>query len=213
MRALGAGGARASIGAPTMHVLPFAVRLVLVALPLIAFASLLQRPLIEALIPWLVLCTDVLDTTYRTVSFVLRPGIELILQRTVTLGEITIVGNQVLMPNPLGQAVLSTPAGHVLQPLVLALAVVLAAPAARPLTYVVRLLLLVPLLAVVLAVDVPAVLAALPWELHVDAMEPDRFSPLLIWKDVMQGGGRIALGLATGLIAVLGSGRLVRDRP
>jgi hypothetical protein len=195
---------------PAIHGLPVAGRLVLVALPLIAFASLLQRPLIEALMPWLALCTEALDTTYRTVSFMLRSGEELVLQRTVTLEETTVVGTQVLTPNPLGQAVLTTPAGHVLQPLVLALAIVLGWPVHRPIAYVVRLAMVAPLLAGVFAIDVPAVLAALPWQLHVDAFEPDRFSPLLIWKDMMQGGGRLALGLTAGLLAVVVSDRLRR---
>jgi len=213
MGAVGAGAGNAPPKSAHAWALPVALRLVLVALPLIALASLLQRPLIEAMLPWLALCTDFFDTTYRTVAFVLRPGAELLLQRTVTLGEVTVVGGQVLMPNPLGQAVLATPAGHVLQPVVLALVVALAWPAPRAVAYGLRLAVLVPLLVAVTAVDVPAVLAALPWALHVEAMEPDRFSPLLIWKDLMQGGGRIALGVAAGVFAVVVADGARRARP
>jgi hypothetical protein len=166
-------------------------------------AVLLQRPLIEALLPWLHGCTDVIDTTYRTIEFDLQPGADFVLQRTVTLARVVVVGGQVLMPDPLGQAVLSTPAGHVLHPLVLGLAVVLAWPAARISLIGYRLAILAPMLVAVTAVDVPAVLAAMPWALHVEALEPTRFSPLLIWADVMQGGGRLVLGIAAGCAAVV----------
>jgi len=192
--------------------LPLVLRLVLTALPLVVLASLVQRPLIEAMMPWLALCTDALDTTYRTVAFVLRPGPELVLQRTVTLAEVTVVGGSVLMPDALGQAVLTTPAGHVLQPLVVALVLVLAWPAPRLAAYALPMVLLLPLLLAVSALDMPAVLAALPWALHVEALEPDRFSPLLIWKDLMQGGGRVALGLVVGALAVLAADRWVGRR-
>ena len=46
-----------------------------------------------------------------------------------------------------------------------------------------------------LALDVPMVLWASLWQLHVDAFAPGLFSPLLLWLDFVQGGGRMALGL------------------
>jgi hypothetical protein len=188
-------------------------RLAAITLLLTLAVVLLQRPLIEALLPWLRWCTDFIDTTYRTIEFGLQPGAGLVLQRTVTLAGVVVVGGQVLMPDPLGLAVLATPAGHVLHAVVLGLAVVLAWPASRMVLIGCRLAILVPLLAAVSAIDVPAVLAAMPWALHVEALEPTRFSPLLIWADVMQGGGRLVLGIAAGWAAVILAARCRLGHP
>ncbi len=179
------------------------LRTVFVAAALIATAAVLQRDLIEALLPWLRHWTEVFDVTYRTLSFELRPGTEYLLQRSVTLAELTVVGSQVLMPDPRGVGIVSTPAGHALQPIALALLVALAWPQRHGFELPARLVVVAPLLAVVVAVDLPVVMAALPWEVYVAAFEPDRFSPLLLWKDLMQGGGRLALGLAAGIVAVV----------
>jgi len=47
------------------------------------------------------------------------------------------------------------------------------------------------------------VLWASLWQLHVDAFAPGLFSPLLLWLDFVQSGGRMALGLvcAAGVLA------------
>jgi hypothetical protein len=54
-------------------------------------------------------------------------------------------------------------------------------------------------LAFMCALDVPFVLWASLWSLHVDSYAPDLWSPLLVWRDFLQGGGRFALAVLLGL--------------
>ncbi|MHB8474595.1 MAG: hypothetical protein ACYDC8_17475 [Gammaproteobacteria bacterium] len=58
---------------------------------------------------------------------------------------------------------------------------------------------------VLLAVDVPLVLWSGLWSLFVAAVDPNRFSPLLIWTDFLQSGGRIALAVTLGALVRNGS--------
>lgn len=48
------------------------------------------------------------------------------------------------------------------------------------------------------------------WDVHVSALEPDRFSLFLAWKDFLQGSGRLALGIGIGVISVAMGGALKR---
>lgn len=188
---------------------PSWLRLVLVTACLTALAAMFQRELVQALLPWLEHWIAWLDATYRTVRLgLVQGGADLALQRTVTLAQVTVVGGQVLMPDPRGLGVFAVPAGHMLQPVVIASSLALAWPLRAASELLLRLLMLVPALATVVAVDLPLTLVALPWEVHVAAFEPDRFSPLLLWSQFLQGGGRLALGLLAGLGAVLAADRL-----
>ena len=49
--------------------------------------------------------------------------------------------------------------------------------------------------------DVPLVLWSGLGGLFVDAADPNGFSPLLIWTDFLQSGGRIALAVMLGALA------------
>jgi len=85
----------------------------------------------------------------------------------------------------------------------LCLALILAWPASKAIEYPVRAVIAFVGLALVILIDVPFVLWGELWNLHVSALEPDRFSPLLIWRNFLQGGGRFVLGLAVGVLAVV----------
>jgi hypothetical protein len=114
-----------------------------------------------------------------------------------------IVGGRALMPDPRARANVSTLAGHATQPAMLCLALILAWPARRAIEYPLRALIAFGGLAFVILIDVPFVLWGELWNLHVSAFEPDRFSPLLIWRNFLQGGGRFVLGLAVGVLTVV----------
>jgi hypothetical protein len=51
-------------------------------------------------------------------------------------------------------------------------------------------------IALIWAIDVPLVLWANIWRFHVDAFAPGLFSPLLLWADFLQSGGRLAAAMA-----------------
>ena len=54
-----------------------------------------------------------------------------------------------------------------------------------------------------LLADLPAVLAGSVWQILVDGMAPGDTTPLLAWKAMVAGGGRLALGLAAGAAAIV----------
>ncbi len=118
-----------------------------------------------------------------------------VLQRAVFLGGQAIVpdGTQVMM--------VGTTVGTVLQPLLVALVLVLAWPA-RLSEMALRLAIATPLLALVLLVDTPLSLAAWLWDAQIKAHEPGRSSALVWWNVFLNGGGRLALGLIGGALAI-----------
>ncbi|MBI5751406.1 MAG: hypothetical protein HZA59_04570 [Hydrogenophilales bacterium] len=158
----------------------------------------------ESLLPTLRWELAQLDDTYRILDLSLdREGRDSVIRLDVGLERAVIVGGRALMPDPRARANVSTLAGHVTQPAILCLALPLAWPASKAIEYPVRALIAFGGLALVSLADVPFVLWAELWNLHVSAFEPDRFSPLLLWKNFLQGGGRFALGLALGVLAVV----------
>lgn len=130
-----------------------------------------------------------------------------VLRASVTLGRYTFVGGQLIAPDPRGVAQASTVALHGLQGPVLALWACLAWPASRVGTRMLRLLACLPAVALVFLLDAPVVLAAGIWDFLVDAHAPDSWQPLLIARDLLQGGGRVAIGLAIGAGCAIAIGR------
>jgi hypothetical protein len=108
-----------------------------------------------------------------------------------------------MTPEGPGLANASTMAAQGLQSSFVALWILLAWPAPDVLVTRSRRLALamVPLL-VLFALDAPVVLAASLWRIVLDALSPGAFSPLLLARDLLQGGGRLALGAAIGAAAV-----------
>jgi len=160
--------------------------------------------LAEALLPFIAAEINALDNTYRIVSLdVVQRGGEELIRIVVTLARCVVLPDGAHCADPRAQAQASTLLGHLTLPPTLAAAAVLAWPPASWREVVWRLLLLPMGLALLLALDVPMVLWASLWQLHVDAFAPGLFSPLLLWLDFVQGGGRMALGLvcAGGVLA------------
>lgn len=154
-------------------------------------------PLIAAEIQWL-------DNTYRIVSLSLvHKGGEQLIRIVVTLARCVVLPDGAHCADPRAQAQVSTLLGHLTLPPALTVAAVLAWPLASWREAVWRLPLLGLAVAGVLALDVPLVLWASLWQLHVEAFAPGLFSPLLMWLDFLQGGGRMALALlaAGGVLA------------
>lgn len=116
------------------------------------------------------------------------------------------VGEQTLPANVPMSA--STLAGHSVQHLVLLYTVILAWPQPGWRARARVLALSVPALLLVEALDVPFVLRGSLEDLMRYQLAPDtlRTNWLVIWMDVMNGGGRLALSLAAAL-GVLGIGR------
>jgi hypothetical protein len=116
----------------------------------------------------------------------------------VTLRRILVLGQQLRHPDPRARANASLPIAQTWAGPVLLLAVAAAWPGGWRGTLR-RLVLALPLAALLLLVDAPLVLSGLIWQLLLDMMAADEWSVLVTIKSFLQGGGRIALALALGL--------------
>lgn len=178
-------------------------RFTLAIVLLLTLNQLYGKAVIEAMLPLLHWELAQLDDTYRILDLRLdREGHDTVIRLDVGLERAVVIGGRVLMPDPRARANVSTLAAHVTQPAMLCLALVLAWPTRKVIEYPLRALIACGGLALLVLADVPFVLWAELWNLHVSAFEPDRFSPLLIWKDFLQGGGRFMLGLVAGVLVL-----------
>ena len=151
-------------------------------------------------------------------------GADRVLRAQIMWQHIVIIGGKVIYPDLRDTANASTLLAHALQAPLAAMLAALAWPSrardvgslgspprsqsARPwLEWAARGIALLPLLAILVLIDMPVVLAGELWDMVLDALDPGATSPLVIWKQFMQGGGRYALGLAAGVLAVLAARR------
>ncbi len=167
--------------------------------------------LAEALLPAMAAEIHGLDNTYRIVKLeLMQRGGEDLIRIVVTLARCVVLPDGAHCSDPRAQAQASTLLGHFTLPFTLALSAVLAWPASGWREVLWRAALLSLALPLLLALDVPMVLWASLWRLHVEAFAPDLFSPLLLWLDFLQGGGRMALALVFAGAVLAGSHQLAR---
>jgi hypothetical protein len=110
------------------------------------------------------------------------------------------MGGQIISEQPDGWLEVTTTTGAVLQPLVIAPAFAFALPGA----WFARLaaFALAALLAFgFLLLDLPLTLHAYVWDIFIDNLEPERFSPLMSWHEFLHAGGRLGVGLILGMAA------------
>lgn len=138
-------------------------------------------------------------------------GADRVLRATVMWKHIAFLGGHVIYPDPRGTANASTLLAHALQGPLVAMVTACAWPTTRAVGVSasrvwtelgVRQLVLLPLVAILIGIDIPIVLAGEIWHFILDAMAPGTSSILVAWKFFMQGGGRYALGLGAGILAV-----------
>jgi hypothetical protein len=122
----------------------------------------------------------------------------------VALSQPVITGERVVMPHPRGHAWAQVPAAQIWQGPVLLLWVLLAWPLARGgAELLARLTLALPLLAAWMLLDTPLVLLAEVWKLLQQADPQPALKPLVLWSDLLRGGGRLGLPLLVGATALL----------
>jgi len=174
----------------------FAARFAALVLGLSVVAHVWGERAVNACLPTLQHEVAWLDDTYEVKSLSLvKEGADRVLRLVVSQRRYIHLAGQALEPNPLGRAHATTLMGHVLLPLVLLAGLVLAWPAGSWAVWLWRVPKLLPAMALMVAVNVPVVLWASIWRLHVEAFEPTLWSPLLIWSDFLQAGGEHALAV------------------
>ncbi|MCL5060913.1 MAG: hypothetical protein M1449_10800 [Candidatus Thermoplasmatota archaeon] len=125
----------------------------------------------------------------------------------VNIAQLFVMGGQVIEAHPRGWLEVTTTTGAMLQPLVIAPAIAFALPGAlhtRVLAFALAALLALGFL----VVDLPLTLHAYVWDMFVDNLEPDRFSPLLAWHEFLHAGGRLGIAVVLGVAG----GRLARRK-
>lgn len=177
-------------------------RVVLATLLVLGAAHFYGRDAAKLLLPVLSPVLGFVADDFKIVRFELVEerknasiGALAVLQRSLFLGGQAIVpdGTQVMM--------VGTTVGTVLQPVLVALVLLLAWPA-RWGEMALRLAIASVLLSVVLLADTPFSLAAWLWHAQIKLYEPGRSSPLVWWNVFLNGGGRLALGLIAATLAI-----------
>ena len=135
-----------------------------------------------------------------------QEGADRVVRATVAWKDVVVFDGHAVSPDPRGLANASTLLAHGLQSPITALLATLAWPPARgrmPWCELVRrCLLLVPAIGVLVATDIPLVLAGELQALAADALLPGATAPLATWARFLGGGGRYALGLVTAMLVV-----------
>lgn len=156
--------------------------------------------LAEALLPWFRTEFGWMAGSYHVHSLSLdREGADHVVRIVVSLAHCIVLEGRAHCGQPGALANASTLAGSLSVPAVLLLALALAWPARRAGDFLWRTLAAGPALLLLWSLDLPFVLWASLWKLHVDAFAPGHFSPLLVWVAFLHGGGRWVLAAALGL--------------
>lgn len=179
----------------------FALALVLGFALTLAAGSVWGTALVEASLPLTRILLGWMDERFG-IAFL---GVEHNWQDTVIRLQLSFstaffVGGQVVLPDPRGALWVTTPVGSLLQPLVIAPAIA-AAPPGNPAIRLARFGLAALLTLGFLVVDLPVTLHAVAWDTLTYSVKLNDFSPLLAWNQFMQSGGRLGLGVLTGLLA------------
>ncbi len=149
-----------------------------------------------------------LDTDNRLINLSLEKrgvisGTEPVYRLIVAPDKMVFVGNRLAVADPEGRAAVSMLVAYLWQAATIALPLMLAWPARSKWEWPLRLVCLPPLLVALSCVDLPMALWAQVWQSYVDAFSPGMFSPLLVWANFLQGGGRLALGVVAAMGSVL----------
>ncbi|HTY03050.1 MAG TPA: hypothetical protein VMC81_04895 [Rhodocyclaceae bacterium] len=159
----------------------------------------LLREELQLLVPEL----EVLDVA------VTQAGADSVISVEAAPTAVVVVAGQLLPIARQSRYRVSTLAGHVLQPIILAVAIVAAWPGRRLRQIVLGFVVLVPFVFVAMSLDVPVVLAAELHSMLLDLVAPDSFSILIAWKDALEGGGRFVLAMAAAAAAVSIAARIL----
>lgn len=187
----------------------FVVRLFFATAVLATGSLWFSDSIVQALLPLIKLEIQLLDGTFRIDRLkVDQEGRERVIRMEVGLEREIRMNGHIAVPDARGKAYSTIPAASVTLPALIMMVIGAAWPTVRLRTYVWRGMALIPALFILWTVDVPIALWSGVWGLIIEAFEPDRFSPLLIWEHFLHSGGEFALAAAFGcVIAAIGAER------
>lgn len=178
------------------------LRLVLATAAMLAAAHFLSRDAVALLMPTLSKALSFVADDFKILrlDFVDERG-NASIGALAMLDHTLVLGGRAIVPDDRSVMMVVTTIGTVLQPVLVALVLVLAWPA-RWIELALRLAIVGVLLVPVLLADTPFSLAAWLWDVQLRAHEPGRASPLVWWNIFLNGGGRLALGLIAGALSI-----------
>jgi hypothetical protein len=187
---------RGASAASLLWRLPLATALVLLAAHLWSHDLLVQ---LKPVLSW-ALETAADDFTVLQFDFAKDRGNDSLvalaqLKRTLMFGSTAVV------PDGVTAMAVGSATGNVLQPMLVALVLMLAWPS-HLLEMAVRLAIGTVLQAGVLLINTPLSMAAWLWFAHLQRYAPDERSALVWWNIFLNGGGRLVLGLASAVLAI-----------
>jgi len=168
-----------------------------------AAAAVFQDELVAAAISPFRIWLGWIDSTYRTIDLsVVHVNGERVVRRLATPAHPHVVGGRVVDADPSAPITTQVAAGLVLQPLVLAAALVLAWPWKNIGEFAMRVTVAAPLVLLIALLDVPLMLYGVAWNGELLLLDPSAFSPLVYWADFVNAGGRFALTVAAVAVSV-----------
>ncbi len=193
----------------------FLARFVMIALILVTLLQRYEISLVTRLLPAIAAEFEWLDDTYAIMNLTVdQEGADQVVRIVVSQARYIQLGDRVFGPDPRGRANASTLVGNITLPAVLLLAAALAWPVTHirsaAADYALRGAFIPIALAMTWSLDAPFILWSAIWSLHVDTFAPGMFSPLLIWSQFLQCGGRDLLALLLGAAAALGARTLAQ---
>ena len=177
----------------------FALALILGFALTLVVAWVWGTALIEAILPATRIGLGWIDDRFG----ILFLGVEHNWQDTVVRLRVTptamfVMGGQVIEPQPQGWLEVTTTTGAMLQPLVIAPAIAFALPGAMH-TRVLAFALAALLAFGFLLIDLPLTLHAYVWDMFIDNLDPNRYSPLMVWHEFLHAGGRLGIAVMLGV--------------
>lgn len=188
----------------------FAIRLVILTAILLTLGRVYGTAIVTPMLPALTWVIEAADDRLRVdhASIVNRSA-DTVIQLKVTPIRMLFLGDRMLMPNATLHFEPTTLVGSVLQPVILLLAIILAWPAVRLRVFSARLLLAVPMMALLLVVNVPLGFVGVTQDFR-EYLPAAPVTPLVYWNDFLQTGGPLALAIAAGIFVVSAADRWAR---
>lgn len=157
--------------------------------------------LIEAILPTTRVILGWIDDRFGIVAL----GVEhnwqdTVVRLRVTPKEMFVMGGLIINADNTHWLEVTTTSGAMLQSLVIAPAIAVALPGSV-LTRIAAFALAALLAFGFMLLDLPLTLFAFTWDMLIDGLEPDRFSPLMMWHEFLHAGGRLGMGVLMGLLA------------
>lgn len=180
----------------------FAIRLVILVAILLTLGRVYGTTIVTPLLPALSWVIEAVDDRLRVDhAFIVNRSADIVIQLNVTPIRMLFLGDRMLMPDTKLHFDPSTLLGSALQPLILLLAIILAWPVNRLWALPARLLLAVPMMALLLVVNVPLGFVGVMQDFR-EYLPAAPVTPLVYWNDFLQTGGPLALAIAAGILVV-----------